>query len=130
MLPQLAQARRSVAPLGPAARALRRGYARPAARSLDRSARRGGNDRPGGSSSGSAGSSAEAAVPASEPEPEPEPEEEPWFLKEGGLRFSCKPGCGRCCTGPPGAVYFSEAEGTALAAQLTLTIREFYLTRE
>ena len=72
-----------------------RGFARPAAQSLDKSAR---------SNRLASGSAAPQPEPEPEPEPEPVTEEEPWFLKAGGLRFSCKPGCGRCCTGPPGAV--------------------------
>ena len=35
-----------------------------------------------------------------------------WYAD--GLRFSCTQ-CGNCCTGPPGAVWFNEDEGKAMA---------------
>jgi uncharacterized protein len=106
-----------------------RGYARPAPRTLgDRSTRRRSRPATAANSSEMALQATQAAAAGGPAlEPEPEPELEPWFLKKGGLRFSCKPGCGRCCTGTPGAVYFSEAEGKALATHLGLSIREFYL---
>lgn len=36
----------------------------------------------------------------------------------GGLRFQCFPGCGRCCGGEPGAIFFSPEEGAKVAAYL------------
>lgn len=41
-----------------------------------------------------------------------------------GLYFSCI-GCGRCCRGEPGAIYFTEDEGAAIAAFLNVTPEEF-----
>jgi len=49
----------------------------------------------------------------------PEPE---WHV--GGLAFGCTQ-CGNCCTGPPGAVWFSEAEGRAMAADRGLSEVDF-----
>ncbi len=46
-----------------------------------------------------------------------------WYA--GGLRFSCTQ-CGNCCTGPPGTVWFTAAEGAAIAGSLGLEIAEFY----
>lgn len=46
-----------------------------------------------------------------------------WYAD--GLRFECTQ-CGNCCTGPPGAVWFTEAEGREMAAQLGLTEKQFY----
>jgi Fe-S-cluster containining protein len=46
-----------------------------------------------------------------------------WFAQ--GLRFECTQ-CGNCCTGPPGTVWFSPAEGRALAAALGLDVRAFH----
>lgn len=46
-----------------------------------------------------------------------------WY--EDGLRFSCTQ-CGNCCTGPPGAVWFTESEGEAMAEKLGITIDLFY----
>lgn len=46
-----------------------------------------------------------------------------WFAH--GLRFSCTQ-CGNCCTGPPGAVWFTEAEGKAMAAKLGMSEQDFY----
>jgi len=45
-----------------------------------------------------------------------------WYA--AGLRFSCTQ-CGNCCTGPPGAVWFTEEEGARLAAHLGLSERAF-----
>ena len=45
-----------------------------------------------------------------------------WY--SDGLRFACTQ-CGNCCTGPPGAVWFSAAEGRAIAAHLGLTEGDF-----
>jgi Fe-S-cluster containining protein len=48
-----------------------------------------------------------------------------WYAD--GLRFSCTQ-CGNCCTGPPGAVWFSKAEGLAMAARMDMTEESFYAT--
>lgn len=45
-----------------------------------------------------------------------------WYAD--GLRFECTQ-CGNCCTGPPGAVWFNEAEGAAMAKQLGLSDAAF-----
>jgi Fe-S-cluster containining protein len=45
-----------------------------------------------------------------------------WYAD--GLRFACTQ-CGNCCTGPPGAVYFDEAEGRRMATRLGLGERAF-----
>ena len=105
-----------------------RGYARPSPWTLDRSTRRLSRPATTTKSSEMALRATQATAGGPALEPEPEPELEPWFLKKGGLRFSCKPGCGRCCTGTPGAVYFTEAEGKTLATHLGLSVREFYRT--
>ncbi len=42
----------------------------------------------------------------------PKPE---WYAD--GLRFECTQ-CGNCCTGPPGAVWFSAQEAASIAAHL------------
>lgn len=47
-----------------------------------------------------------------------------WFAARGGLRFSCTQ-CGNCCSGPPGYVLYTEAEGEALARRLGVTVDEF-----
>jgi Fe-S-cluster containining protein len=52
-----------------------------------------------------------------------------WF--EEGLAFSCTQ-CGNCCTGPPGAVWFTDEEELAMAAALSLdleTFRDRYVRR-
>lgn len=49
--------------------------------------------------------------------------EEPWFTQ--GLRFSCQPGCMRCCGGAPGDVFVNEEEIDAMAALLNLTAAQF-----
>jgi hypothetical protein len=46
-----------------------------------------------------------------------------WF--EEGLEFSCTQ-CGNCCTGPPGAVWFTDAEGKAMAKKLEVSEDYFY----
>jgi Fe-S-cluster containining protein len=43
--------------------------------------------------------------------------EREWYAE--GLRFACTR-CGNCCTGPPGAVWFNEEEGRAMADLLCL----------
>jgi uncharacterized protein len=55
--------------------------------------------------------------------PRTQPDATEWYAD--GLRFACTQ-CGNCCTGPPGAVWFSEAEGRAMAAKLGLSEPEFY----
>ncbi len=45
-----------------------------------------------------------------------------WF--EDGLRFACTQ-CGDCCTGPPGYVWYDEAEGRAMAEALGMSPAEF-----
>lgn len=46
-----------------------------------------------------------------------------WYAD--GLRFQCTQ-CGNCCTGPPGAVWFTEEEGRAMAERLGITEKQFY----
>ena len=46
-----------------------------------------------------------------------------WY--DAGLRFACTQ-CGNCCTGPPGAVWFTPEEGTRLAARLGVSEARFY----
>ena len=41
-----------------------------------------------------------------------------WYAE--GLRFGCTQ-CGNCCTGPPGAVWFTAEEGRAMAARSTFS---------
>ena len=41
-----------------------------------------------------------------------------------GVRFSCV-GCGRCCRGEPGAIFFSPAEGERVCALLSIDERTF-----
>jgi uncharacterized protein len=43
---------------------------------------------------------------------------------ETGLRFSCTQ-CGRCCSGAPGEVFFTEAEGLAIARALGVEYADF-----
>jgi len=43
---------------------------------------------------------------------------------EEGLRFTCL-GCGRCCRGEPGAIYFTPEEEAAMAAFLGVDAGEF-----
>ncbi len=47
-----------------------------------------------------------------------------WYAD--GLRFECTQ-CGNCCTGPPGAVWFSDEEASSMAEQLGLDEHEFRL---
>lgn len=49
-------------------------------------------------------------------------ETEPWF--SDGLCFECTQ-CGNCCTGPPGYVWFTTAEGRAMAQTLGVDEAEF-----
>lgn len=46
-----------------------------------------------------------------------------WY--DEGLRFECTQ-CGNCCTGPPGAVWFTEKEGRAMAKKLNISVDVFY----
>ncbi|MCF4113046.1 MULTISPECIES: YkgJ family cysteine cluster protein [Dethiosulfovibrio] len=46
----------------------------------------------------------------------------PWWFE--GLRFSCV-GCGRCCRGEPGAIFFSRYEEMRIAYCLGLSLGEF-----
>ncbi len=46
-----------------------------------------------------------------------------WF--EDGLRFSCSQ-CGNCCTGPTGAVWFTDEEARAMAKKLDISVDDFY----
>ena len=46
-----------------------------------------------------------------------------WYAD--GLRFACTQ-CGNCCTGPPGAVWFTEDEGRRMAARLGMDEAAFY----
>lgn len=47
----------------------------------------------------------------------------PWYHE--GVNFECT-GCGKCCTGGPGAVWISEDEAIAISSYLKLSIEEFY----
>ncbi len=47
---------------------------------------------------------------------------EPWWKK--GLRFECI-GCGRCCRGEPGAVWFTPDEAQRMRAFLGLSEEDF-----
>lgn len=53
---------------------------------------------------------------------EPAKREREWYAD--GLRFECTQ-CGRCCTGPPGYVTFTDEEAVAMAAALGLTTEAF-----
>ncbi|RLS97181.1 MAG: YkgJ family cysteine cluster protein [Planctomycetota bacterium] len=46
-----------------------------------------------------------------------------WYAK--GLRFECTQ-CGNCCSGGPGAVWFTLAEEEAMAKELELTLEVFH----
>jgi Fe-S-cluster containining protein len=48
----------------------------------------------------------------------------PWY--KNGLRFECTQ-CGDCCTGGPGAVWVTDEELTAIAAELHKTVGEVRL---
>jgi len=43
---------------------------------------------------------------------------------EEGLRFTCL-GCGRCCRGEPGAIFFTPEEEEKIATFLSLPVSEF-----
>lgn len=49
-------------------------------------------------------------------------ETDPWYKE--GLPFKCT-GCGKCCTGGPGAVWVSDKEVAEIAAHLGITPIEF-----
>lgn len=49
---------------------------------------------------------------------------ESWY--KDGLSFECTQ-CGNCCTGPPGYVWFNQAEAAAMAAHLGLSELQFKL---
>lgn len=46
-----------------------------------------------------------------------------WFSE--GVKFSCQPGCVRCCGGAPGDVFVTQQEINAIAAHVKLSVREF-----
>jgi len=46
----------------------------------------------------------------------------PWYA--AGLRFECTQ-CGNCCSGGPGAVWFTDAEEEAIARELRLDLELF-----
>jgi len=46
-----------------------------------------------------------------------------WFA--AGLRFSCQPGCVRCCCGAPGDVFVTDDEIRAIAACLSIPRADF-----
>lgn len=48
---------------------------------------------------------------------------QPWY--ESGLEFECTQ-CGNCCTGPPGFVWFTDEEATAMADYLDISVDEFH----
>jgi uncharacterized protein len=48
----------------------------------------------------------------------------PWWRSDGGVRFSCT-GCGRCCSGEPGAVWLTQEEAEKLADRLGLDFESF-----
>ena len=54
-----------------------------------------------------------------------DPSAEPWY--QDGLRFECTR-CGNCCTGSPGAVWFTAEEGREMAAVMGLSEAEFHKT--
>ena len=47
-----------------------------------------------------------------------------WFAADG-LQFTCSQ-CGNCCSGEPGFVHFTSAEGERMAARLGLDVATFY----
>ena len=49
-------------------------------------------------------------------------EKSPWY--KDGLQFKCT-GCGKCCTGAPGAVWLKPHEIDTIAAYLKITKEEF-----
>ena len=53
----------------------------------------------------------------------------PWYA--GGLRFTCLPDCGKCCTrhGAYGYVYLEDGDAERLATHLGMTAAEFRRAR-
>ena len=51
-----------------------------------------------------------------------EQDSDPWY--KDGLKFKCT-GCGKCCTGAPGAVWISDEESNEIARHLNISINEF-----
>lgn len=51
-------------------------------------------------------------------------ESQTWYKE--GLRFKCT-GCGKCCTGAPGAVWISDEEVEQISAHLKISVEEFLL---
>lgn len=49
-------------------------------------------------------------------------QQDEWYAE--GLRFTCTQ-CGNCCTGPPGYVWFTDEELSAMAAHFELSPDEF-----
>ena len=49
--------------------------------------------------------------------------EEVWW--SNGARFACI-GCGRCCRGEPGAIFFTPGEGARVREHLKLAEKEFH----
>ena len=49
----------------------------------------------------------------------------PWYAD--GLRFACTQ-CGNCCSGPPGAVWFTPDEADDMAAALGIDTGTFLAT--
>ncbi len=47
---------------------------------------------------------------------------------KNGLFFECV-GCGRCCRGEPGAIWFTPEEGCAIAASLGISFEDFLASR-
>jgi len=52
------------------------------------------------------------------------PAANPWYAP--GLTFACTQ-CGNCCSGPPGYVWFTDAEAAAIAGFLKITVPELRL---
>ena len=53
------------------------------------------------------------------------PADQEWY--RDGLRFECSQ-CGNCCTGPPGAVWFTKKEAGAMATELGMSVPDFMST--
>lgn len=47
----------------------------------------------------------------------------PWFAE--GVKFTCQPGCVRCCGGAPGDVFVTQDEIEAIAEYLKIPLQEF-----
>ena len=52
---------------------------------------------------------------------------EPGVWGSEGVKFSCK-GCGRCCRGEPGAIFFTAEEGERIRERLKIGEAEFRRT--